>query len=318
MFRISRSMLAGSQPLSLDTDSASSRRRQVLGALAIIAFAAVIAFAALALRSDETGADTSTPAAKQEDAGPATRPLSPTPTQLRSARLFAGQRLGSISFAVVDTWGELACYRCRVRYQSASVIKAMLLVAYLNRLANEDEPLPADHEAYLEAMIRVSDNDAASAVYAHVGDQGLFELSRQAGMADFDVSGSWGSARITAADQARFFARIPELTAPARGLDDPGDEASRRRFPVCGVFRVALREPSLLADRLEPEDDCEHRRRRENERRAMERQSEANDEESAVKGVTGAGVDARASQRRTLTWSWQQGKRPSEGDPAHD
>ncbi len=215
MFRISRSMLAGSQPLSLDTDSASSRRRQVLGALAIIAFAAVFAFAALALRSDETGADTSTPAAKQEDAGPATRPLSPTPTQLRSARLFAGQRLGSISFAVVDTWGELACYRCRVRYQSASVIKAMLLVAYLNRLANEDEPLPADHEAYLQAMIRVSDNDAASAVYAHVGDQGLFELSRQAGMADFDVSGSWGSARITAADQARFFARIPELTAPA-------------------------------------------------------------------------------------------------------
>lgn len=91
----------------------------------------------------------------------------------------------------------------------------MLLVAYLNRLATKDEPLPADHEAYLEAMIRVSDNDAASAVYAHVGDRGLYELARQAGMADFDVSGSWGSARITAADQARFFARIPELTAPA-------------------------------------------------------------------------------------------------------
>jgi beta-lactamase class A len=33
-------------------------------------------------------------------------------------------------------------------------------------------------------------------------------------MADFQVSGSWGSAQITAADQARFFAALDELIAP--------------------------------------------------------------------------------------------------------
>ena len=62
-------------------------------------------------------------------------------------------------------------------------------------------------------MIRVSDNDAATAIYHHVGDEGLRELADKAQMADFRVSRSWGSARITAADQARFFAALDELTA---------------------------------------------------------------------------------------------------------
>jgi hypothetical protein len=90
----------------------------------------------------------------------------------------------------------------------------MLLVAYVNRLAAENKPLSGDHAAALRSMIRLSDNDAATAIYAHVRDGGLYKLARQAGMTDFAVSGSWGHARITAADQARFFARMRELTAP--------------------------------------------------------------------------------------------------------
>ena len=90
----------------------------------------------------------------------------------------------------------------------------MLLVSYLNHLARSGEPLSADHEAYLASMIRVSDNDAATAIYAHVGDKGLSELAAEAQMTGFRVSGSWGSARITAVDQARFFATLNELTAP--------------------------------------------------------------------------------------------------------
>lgn len=130
------------------------------------------------------------------------------------ARLFAASRLGRVSFAVVDTSGTLACYRCRVSHHSASVVKVMLLVSYLDHLAEESEALPADHEAYLDSMIRGSDNAAATAIYAHVGDEGLDELAEEAQMTDFRVSGSWGSARITAADQARFFAALDELTAP--------------------------------------------------------------------------------------------------------
>jgi hypothetical protein len=89
----------------------------------------------------------------------------------------------------------------------------MLLVAYLDGLADAHQALPSSHQAYLDSMIRVSDNAAATAIYAHVGDRRLYELAAEAQMDDFRISGSWGSARITAADQSRFFTRLQELTA---------------------------------------------------------------------------------------------------------
>jgi hypothetical protein len=139
----------------------------------------------------------------------------PSARQIRRAREFAADREGVVAFAVVDTQGNLTCYRCRVRYRSASVVKAMLLVAYLNQLTRKNETLTADHEEDLHSMIRVSDNDAATAIWTHVGEQGLYKLAAQAQMTGFAVSDTWGSARITAVDQARFFADIDDLTAPA-------------------------------------------------------------------------------------------------------
>jgi beta-lactamase class A len=140
-------------------------------------------------------------------------PVLPTVGQVKDARVFAEGRLGVVSFAVTDTSGKLHCYRCRVRYTSASVVKAMLLVAYLDRLARESRPLTATHRAQLDAMISVSDNDAATEIYGHVGEAGLRRLARQASMGDFDVFDGWTTARITAADQARFFGSIDELVS---------------------------------------------------------------------------------------------------------
>jgi hypothetical protein len=67
-------------------------------------------------------------------------------------------------------------------------------------------------------MIRRSDNASADAVYDHVGDAALYRLAARAEMTNFDISGDWTSARITAADQVRFFARVTALT-PARYRD---------------------------------------------------------------------------------------------------
>ena len=64
-------------------------------------------------------------------------------------------------------------------------------------------------------MIAVSDNTSATELYRHVGDVGLSRLATRAKMRRFDVFGGSGTARVTAADLARFFARIDELT-PAR------------------------------------------------------------------------------------------------------
>ena len=40
------------------------------------------------------------------------------------------------------------------------------------------------------------------------------ELARAAGMRRFSIAGDWASARVTAADQARFFLALDDLTPP--------------------------------------------------------------------------------------------------------
>jgi hypothetical protein len=184
--------------------------------LATVALLCLTALGFVALRLGGTTADSQT-RSQLVSSGEASTLLVedatlPAPQQVLKARDFAARRRGLVSFAVVDTTGAVGCYRCRAPYHSASVVKAMLLVAYLNRLAGEHKELTADHDAYLDSMIRVSDNEAATAIYAHIGDRRLYALAEEAHMTDFHISGSWGSARITAADQAGFFARIDELT----------------------------------------------------------------------------------------------------------
>jgi hypothetical protein len=138
--------------------------------------------------------------------------LLPSMAQIRRARVFARQRFGVVSFAVIDTSGRLRSYRCDKRYISASVVKAMLLIGYLDQIAEHDLPLPSPHRALLDAMIRRSDSELATAIYRHVGDRGLYRLAGRAEMARFNVFGDWTRARITAADQVRLFTRIDELT----------------------------------------------------------------------------------------------------------
>ena len=84
---------------------------------------------------------------------------------------------------------------------SASVVKAMLLVAYLR-----GHPKPsAGMRDVLRRMIDYSDNAATDVVYGVVGRSGLVKLARLAHMRGFRPSGGWITTRITAADTARFF-----------------------------------------------------------------------------------------------------------------
>jgi hypothetical protein len=183
-----------------------------LAVLVFLGIGAVAFSSLLSLRDTDSNVFPPPAAVDLPVAGKGQRGALPTAREVASARTFADSRSGLVSFAVVDTSGKLLCYRCRVRYVSASLVKVMLLVAYLDRLAHDHRPLTPSHDALLNAMIRVSDNSAASAMYAHVGDAGLYRLATQAKMREFDVFGNWATAQITAADQARFFAHLDALT----------------------------------------------------------------------------------------------------------
>jgi beta-lactamase class A len=131
--------------------------------------------------------------------------------RVRDATHFLAGRTGSASFAVFDERGRIHGYRRGVQYSSASLVKAMLLVAYLDRVDVRRRQLRRSERHLLGPMVRVSDNDAASAVFTRVGVDGLTRLARRAGMRGFVANPVWGGCQVTARDQARLFLRIRAL-----------------------------------------------------------------------------------------------------------
>jgi beta-lactamase class A len=117
-----------------------------------------------------------------------------------------------VSFAVIDSRGRLLGHRANERFYSASVVKAMLLIARLRQLERSGQSLDPGTRAQLEAMIVRSANEAADAVHGSVGDAGLHELARRVGMTQFSGRGYWANATVSASDQARLFARLNRVT----------------------------------------------------------------------------------------------------------
>jgi hypothetical protein len=127
---------------------------------------------------------------------------------VQAAAAYAEHRNGTVAFSVrtqEQAWGLHA----RRTFPSASVLKAMLLVAYVNQPSVRDRPLHTSERALLDPMIRRSDNAAASAIFVRVGTHRLRVLARRTGMRRFSPAAPvWGLSRIDAEDQARFFLHI--------------------------------------------------------------------------------------------------------------
>jgi beta-lactamase class A len=147
-------------------------------------------------------------------AASAARPATPPPgwrPGVAAARRYAVARPGVVAFAVrteARFWG----FRADRVYPSASVLKAMLLAAYLRHARSR--PLRADERALLAPMIRRSDNAAATRIRDRLGNAALVRLARAAHMTAFRPAAVWGLSRITARDQTRFFLRLRALLPP--------------------------------------------------------------------------------------------------------
>ena len=117
------------------------------------------------------------------------RAFRPRAAVSRAAGYLAG-RAGRDAFAVIDTEGRLSGVDVHARFTTASVVKAMLLVAYLRRLdARGQRHVDPYSASFLYPMIHVSDNNAATTCQSYVGDAGLYAVARAAGMTDFSVVG---------------------------------------------------------------------------------------------------------------------------------
>lgn len=131
---------------------------------------------------------------------------------VHAASAYAQRRAGQVTFAVRTPHRLYGRGVTRV-VPSASVLKAMLLVAYLRRDSVRHRALTRADRRLLGPMIRRSDNASAGAVRNIVGNAGLRRLAHRAGMRRFTpVASPWGLSRIDAADQTRFFLKIDRLT----------------------------------------------------------------------------------------------------------
>jgi hypothetical protein len=151
------------------------------------------------------------PATAALAAGSASTPWRP---DTANAIRYASHRHGAIAFAVrtpTRFWG----WHAGETFPSASVLKAMLLVAYLDMPSVRNRPLRASDRALLRPMIRQSDNDAATRALAIVGSARVYALAHRVGMRRFTlVVRPWGFTKIDAVDQTRYFLHIDGLVAP--------------------------------------------------------------------------------------------------------
>jgi hypothetical protein len=126
---------------------------------------------------------------------------------------YASSRRGDIAFAV-RTDDRFYGYRPDHVEWSASVIKAMLMVTYLDMATVADRALDSSDRGLLGPMIRVSDNEDAQRVFDTVGQWRLRALAQRVGMTHFATDPVWGATRITARDQTKFFLHIGRYIAP--------------------------------------------------------------------------------------------------------
>jgi hypothetical protein len=137
-------------------------------------------------------------------------------SRMAAAERYTKTRSGTITFAVVDEAGRLRGFHGRDVAPSASVLKAMLLVAYLRRSDVRGRELEQWERELLAPMIQRSDNAAASRMVGLVGEARLDALAKAAGMEHFRLHWPiWGQSEITPRGQALFFHRIDRLV-PAR------------------------------------------------------------------------------------------------------
>ncbi len=142
----------------------------------------------------------------------------PSAGAILRAESYLNSRGGHTAFAVVTTEGREYGIRMHDQFITGSVVKAMLLVAYLRRLdAMGQHSIDTTSNSILYPMINVSDNNAATECWSIVGNSGLYAVARAAGMTDFSVDtnatwgSQWGAALLSAADQAKFFFEMDSL-----------------------------------------------------------------------------------------------------------
>ena len=123
-----------------------------------------------------------------------------------SADLWAGLhgRNGSHSVSVYDRVTGLSCiYNGSKHFDSASIVKAIILGALMRWHQETKKPLSSWEKNEATLMIEQSDNDAATDLWDELGTYNLQHFLNLAGMGETHLGqdGEWGLTQVTAHDE---------------------------------------------------------------------------------------------------------------------
>lgn len=142
---------------------------------------------------------------------------------VHDALRYARTRAGDIAFSVRTTQNKFyPAHRPDHQEWSASIVKAMLLVAYTSEPPVAHRKLTASERSTLTGMIEASNNADAQTIYDQVGNSGLQALAHRVGMTHFATNpqGIWGETLITARDQTKFFLHIDKYMPSSHRVFD--------------------------------------------------------------------------------------------------
>ena len=176
------------------------------------------------------------------------------------------ERVSFVAVEVDDPGAGVVCrLDSRSHFDSASVVKVIILGALLRKAQAEHRSLTRTERALAWAMITRSDNGAASALWAETGRTRLQRFLNLAGMTDtvLGPGAAWGLTRITAADETRLLwlllkanrvldtssrdyaldlmadvIPLPALGCAGRGAAEPG-RARQERVAAAGPLWLA-------------------------------------------------------------------------------
>ncbi|MFJ1649680.1 serine hydrolase [Streptomyces sp. NPDC088258] len=188
-----------------------------------------------ALASPEPSAFPSVPASVSPSPSPSATSTATEADQVLAGRLASVMKssadpTASLQVAVLDLAeaGAPARYSAgeRETYDTASIVKVDILAALLLMAQDEDRVLTAAERTHATAMIQVSDNASADALWSTIGGTaGLDAANRRLGLTDTTAgSGAlWGLTQTTAPDQLTLLAAVFGDGSGAEDAEDAED-----------------------------------------------------------------------------------------------
>src|SRR3954454_13016281 len=117
---------------------------------------------------------------------------------VRHARAYVNTRAGAIAFALIDAKGHVHATRTHPGCYSATLLKPVILVTYLNRPSVRGRGLTREERGLMEPMIRASADGPASSLFVRLSPQRIQRWGKRHGLTSIRVAAPiWGSTHIT-------------------------------------------------------------------------------------------------------------------------